>query len=133
MRGVLFDTSIWIEYFKANPAYFSSCQSLLDRRSVCTLDIIFGELVQEAKGKRELELLDIVYQNTAKIKDANLGYHAGLFSQKYQLINQGIGLIDSVIILACLENRLQLWSLDKKIHRFLEESYSVYVFDPKGS
>ncbi|HCD89827.1 MAG TPA: PIN domain protein, partial [Algoriphagus sp.] len=27
--GVIFDTSIWIEYFKANPSYFSSCQSLL--------------------------------------------------------------------------------------------------------
>lgn len=130
--GVIFDTSIWIEYFKANPAYFSSCQSLLDRRSVWTLDIIFGELVQGAKGKRELEMLDIFYQNTPKIKDANLGYHAGLFSQKYQLLNQGIGLIDTVIILACLENGLQLWSLDKKINRFLEESFSIHLFDPKG-
>lgn len=129
---VLFDTSIWIEYFKANPAYFSNCQSLLDRRSVWTLDIIFGELVQGAKGKRELEILDIFYQNTPKIKDPNLEYHAGLFSQKYQLLNQGIGLIDSVIILACLENGLQLWSLDKKINRFLEESFSIYLFDPKG-
>ncbi|GMQ28153.1 PIN domain-containing protein [Algoriphagus confluentis] len=130
--GVIFDTSIWIEYFKANPAYFSSCQSLLDRRSVCTLDIIFGELVQGAKGKRELEMLDLFYQNTPKIKDANLGYHAGLLSQKYQLLNQGIGLIDSVIILACLENGLQLWSLEKKINRFLEESFSIHLFDPKG-
>ena len=116
-----------------NPAYFSSCQSLLDRRSVWTLDIIFGELVQGAKGKRELEILDIVYQNTPKIKDANLGYHAGLFSQKYQLLNQGIGLIDSVIILACMENGLQLWSLDKKINRFLEEYYSAHVFAHPGS
>lgn len=130
--GVIFDTSIWIEYFKANPAYFSSCQSLLDRRSVCTLDIIFGELVQGAKGKRELEMLDIFYQNTPKIKDANLGYHAGLFFQKFQLLNQGIGLIDTVIILACLENGLRLWSLDKKINRFLEESFSIHLFDPKG-
>ena len=130
--GVIFDTSIWIEYFKANPAYFSSCQSLLDRRSVWTLDIIFGELVQGAKGKRELEMLDIFYQNTPKIKDANLRYHAGLFSQKYQLLNQGIGLIDTVIILACLENGLRLWSLDKKINRFLEESFSINLFDPKG-
>lgn len=130
--GVIFDTSIWIEYFKANPAYFSSCQSLLDRRSVWTLDIIFGELVQGAKGKRELEMLDIFYQNTPKIKDANLGYPAGLFSQKYQLLNQGIGLIDTVIILACLKNGLRLWSLDKKINRFLEEFFSIHVFDHRG-
>ncbi|GMQ26292.1 PIN domain-containing protein [Algoriphagus sp. oki45] len=130
--GVLFDTSIWIEYFKANPDYFPTCQRLLDKRSVWTLDIIFGELVQGAKRRRELEILDIFYQNTPKIKDSNLGYHAGLFSQKYQLLNQGIGLIDSVIVLACLENGLQLWSLDKKINRFLEESFSIYLFDPKG-
>ncbi|HAH37492.1 MAG TPA: PIN domain protein [Algoriphagus sp.] len=131
--GVIFDTSIWIEYFKANPSYFSSCQSLLDQRSVWTLNIIFGELVQGARGKREMEILDIFYQNTPKIKDSNLGYHAGLFSQKYKLLNQGIGLIDTVIILACLENGLQLWSLDKKINRFLEEYYSAHVFAHPGS
>lgn len=117
--GVIFDTSIWIEYFKANPAYFSSCQSLLDQRYVWTLDIIFGELVQGARGKRELEILDIFYQNTPKINATNLCYHAGLFSQKYQLLNRGIGLIDSLIILASLENGLQLWSLDKKVNSFM--------------
>jgi predicted nucleic acid-binding protein len=126
--GVLFDTSIWIEYFKANSTYFSNCQSLLDRRSVWTLEIIFGELVQGAKAKRELELLDVFYKNIPKINSRNLAYHAGLLSQKHQLLNLGIGLIDSIIILACLENGLQLWSLDKKVNRFLETNYPIHRY-----
>lgn len=126
--GVLFDTSIWIEYFKANPVYFPACQTLLDKRSVWTLDIIFGDLVQGAKGKRELELLDIIFQNTPKIQSPDLPYHAGLLSQKHQLLNQGIGLIDSIIMLGCLENGLKLWTLDKKIIRFMEEQYSAHIY-----
>lgn len=126
--GVLFDTSVWIEYFKANSIYFPTCQRLLEKRSVWTLDIIFGELVQGAKGKRELEVLDIFFQNTPKIQSYDIAYHAGLLSQKHQLLNQGIGLIDSMILLACLENGLKLWTLDKKIIRFMEEHYSAHLY-----
>ncbi|KPQ16192.1 MAG: toxin-antitoxin system COG1487 family toxin component [Algoriphagus marincola HL-49] len=128
MRGVLFDTSIWIEYFKANPVNFPTCQRLLDERSVWTLDIIFGELVQGAKGKRELEVLDIFYQNTPTIQSSDLPYHAGLLAQKHKLLNQGIGLIDSMIILACLENGLKLWTMDKKIIRFLKADFSSFLY-----
>ena len=126
--GIVLDTSIWIEYFKANPKYFSPCQKLLDHRQVWTLDIIYGELVQGTKGKRELEFLDTFYQNLPKINVQNLGYHAGLFSQKHQLLNLGISLIDSIIILTCLENGLKLWSLDKKINRFLEDNYPLFIY-----
>jgi hypothetical protein len=128
MRGVLFDTSIWIEYFKANPSFFTSCQRLLDKRFVWTLEVIFGELVQGAKGKRELEMLAIFYQNTPKINSFDLPYHAGILSQRHQLLNQGIGLIDSMIILASLENDLKFWTLDKKIIRFLEENYPAHLY-----
>jgi hypothetical protein len=31
-------------------------------------------------------------------------------------------------MLACLENGLKLWTLDKKITRFLEERYPAHVF-----
>jgi predicted nucleic acid-binding protein len=126
--GIIFDTSIWIEYFKANPDYFPTCQRLLDKRSVWTLDIIFGELTQGAMGKRELDILDIFYQNTLKIQSSDFAYHAGLLAQKHQLLNQGIVLIDSMIILAGLETGFQIWTLDKKIIRFLEERYPAHVF-----
>lgn len=129
MKGVLIDTSVWIEYFKANPAYFQTCQDLMDQRLIWTLDIIFAELLQGAKGKRELEFLETYYQNLPKIESKDLVYRSGLFSQKHQLISQGIGLVDSTIILAGLEENLQVWTLDKKISRFLTEKYPMHQFE----
>jgi predicted nucleic acid-binding protein len=131
MNGVLLDTSVWIEYFKTNPAYFKTCQYLMDQRMIWTLDIIFAELIQGAKGNRKLEFLDTYYQNLPKIDSKDLVYQSGIFSNKHQLISQGIGLIDSIIIFACLEENLQIWTLDKKISRFLNEKYPKHQFEEK--
>lgn len=119
MNEVIFDTSIWIEYFKGNPEYFEACQELLDSGSVYTLEVIFAELMQGAKGKRELDLITLFYQNLPKLDAPDQIFQAGVFSQKNQLLNQGIGLIDSMIIFAAIQNRKKIWTLDKKIKAFL--------------
>lgn len=98
----------------------------MDKRVIWTVDIIFAELLQGAEGRRELEFLDIYYQNLPKFESKDLVYRSGIFSQKYQLISQGIGLINSIIILAGLEKTLQIWILDKKIIRFLAENIQSY-------
>ncbi len=130
MNGVIFDTSIWIEYFKANPAFFNSCQELLDQRIVLTLDLIFAELVQGAKGEREITILKNYHELLPRIADPGLKFEAGIFSQKNNLINQGIGLIDTIIIFAGLKNQCKIWTLDKKIIRFLEAEYPSYTYLP---
>lgn len=119
MNEVIFDTSIWIEYFKGNPAYFEPCQQLLDSGSVYTLEVIFAELIQGAKGRRELDLIELYYRNLPKLDAPNQIFEAGIFSQKNQLLNKGIGLIDSMIIFAAVQNRKKIWTLDKKIKAFL--------------
>lgn len=129
MNGVIFDTSIWIEYFKANPFFFNSCQELLDQRTVITLDLIFAELVQGAKGEREIKILKEYHKSLPRIEDDGLIFEAGIFSQKHKLINQGIGLIDTIIIFAGLKNQCKIWTLDKKIIRFLDAEYSSYRFE----
>ena len=129
MKGVLLDTSVWIEYFKTNPAYFKTCQHLMDQRLIWTLDIIFAELIQGAKGKRELEFLETYYQNLPKIDSKDLVYQSGIFSHKHQLISQGIGLIDSIIIFASLQKNIQIWTLDKKISRFLTKKFPKHQFE----
>lgn len=128
MNGVIFDTSIWIEYFKANPVFFYSCQDLIDKRLVLTLDFIFAELVQGAKGERELRILKEYYERIPKIEQPNLVFTAGVFSQKNKLISQGIGLIDAIILVAGIKNQCKIWTLDKKILRFLETEYPSYSF-----
>lgn len=119
MNGVIFDTSIWIEYFKGNPEYFETCQQLLDSGSVCTLEVIFAELMQGAKGKRELDMIRLFYQNLHKLDAPDQIFEAGVFSQKNQLLRKGISLIDSIIIFAALQNRKKIWTLDKKVNTFL--------------
>lgn len=116
---VIFDTSVWIEYFKGNPEYFEPCQKLLESGSVYSLEVIFAELIQGAKGKRELEMIELFYRNTSKLDTPDLIFEAGFFSQKNQLLNKGIGLIDSIIIFAAIQNRKKIWTLDKKINGFL--------------
>ncbi len=128
MNGVIFDTSIWIEYFKANPTFFNPCQELLDKRIVLTLDLIFAELVQGAKGEREITILKNYHELLPRIEDPGLIFEAGIFSQKNKLINQGIGLIDTIIIFAGLKNQCKIWTLDKKIIRFLEAEHSSYFY-----
>ncbi len=128
MNKLIFDTSIWIEYFKVNPIYFSPCQKLLDDRSVFILEIIFAELIQGAKSKREIELISGYYENLPKLDQDGLIFEAGLFSQKEKLISRGIGLIDAIIISAAQKNRLKVWTLDKKIIRFLGAD-QIYAAD----
>ena len=128
MNGVIFDTSIWIEYFKANPVFFHSGQELIDRRLVLTLDFIFAELVQGAKGEREIRILKEYYEQIPKIEQPNLVFNAGVFSQKNNLINQGIGLIDAIILVAGIKNQCKIWTLDKKILRFLDNEYPSHNY-----
>ena len=119
MSEVIFDTSIWIEYFKGNPEYFETCQQLLDSGSVYTLEIIFAELMQGAKGKRELEMIRLYYKNLPKLDAPDQIFEAGVFSQKNQLLSKGIGLIDSMIIFTAQQNRKKIWTLDKKVLAYL--------------
>lgn len=119
MSDVIFDTSIWIEYFKGNPEYFKTCQELLDSGSVYTLEVIFAELMQGARGQRELDIIRLYYENLPRLDASDQIFEAGAFSQKNQLLNRGIGLIDSMIILTAIQNRKKIWTLDKKIKTFL--------------
>ncbi|ERM83709.1 hypothetical protein P872_02605 [Rhodonellum psychrophilum GCM71 = DSM 17998] len=44
MKGVVLDTSIWIEYLKGNTQYYSTCQELLENGRILCLELIFAEL-----------------------------------------------------------------------------------------
>jgi predicted nucleic acid-binding protein len=127
MNRIIFDTSVWIEYFKVNPEFFTTCQTLLEERSVYTLEIIFAELLQGAKGKRELGMISGYYENLPKLDHEGLIFEAGLYFQKENLISKGVGLIDSIIISAALKNKLRIWTLDKRIigHLDAENLFAV--------
>ncbi|MCH7402106.1 PIN domain-containing protein [Belliella kenyensis] len=119
MRGVVFDTSIWIEYLRGNPDVFLTCQELLEDNRVFGLELIFAELLQGAKGKREVETIIQLANLIPSLDEPYRIIESGLLSQKENLVNQGVGLIDVVIFHAVAKNELKLWTLDKKLRRVM--------------
>jgi predicted nucleic acid-binding protein len=117
MRGVVFDTSIWIEYLRCNPEFFLTCQELLEDNRVFGLELIFAELLQGAKGKREVETIIQLANLIPSLDEPYLIIESGLLSQKENLVNQGVGLIDALIFHAVAKNELKLWTLDNKLRK----------------
>lgn len=117
MKGVVFDTSVWIEFLKGNPEFFGTCQELLENDRVYGLELIFAELLQGAKGKREIEVILAYASLVPTLDEPFLIIEAGLMSQKNNFINDGVGLIDAVIVNAARKNELKLWTLDKKLRK----------------
>ena len=54
---IVVDTCIWIEFLKGKEPYFSNLSELLEQGQVLGLELIFAELMQGAKNKREREFI----------------------------------------------------------------------------
>jgi predicted nucleic acid-binding protein len=130
MNGVLIDTSVWIEYFRGNRNYIDPGLELIELGMAYSLEVVFAELAQGAKGKREMEVILTFFSNMKLLDSPGLIFKAGVYSKQNRLIEKGIGLIDAILIVCTIENDLKLWTLDKKILSFLE---SERVFHPKTS
>ncbi len=127
MKRVIIDTSVWIEFFKANQPYFDTCVELIDHSEIYSIELIFAELQQGAKGKREVDLLTDFFKQMRILDQPGLIYQTGIFSRDQKLLERGIGLIDAVIISAAIRYDLQVWTMDKKILGFLDEKNIFYV------
>ncbi|MEP0712188.1 PIN domain-containing protein [Algoriphagus sp.] len=121
MNRVIIDTSVWIEFFKANQPYFDTCVELIDHSEIYSLELIFAELQQGAKGKREFNLIADFFKQMRILNAPGLIYQAGIYSRDHKLLERGIGLIDAVVISTAIRYDLKVWTLDKKIRDFLEE------------
>ena len=117
MKSVVFDTSIWIEYLRGNPEFFDTCQTLLENGEVFGLELIFAELLQGARGKREVDLILTYFSLVTSLDEPFLIIESGLLSHKSNFIHHGVGLIDAIIVKAVQKNDLLLWTLDKKLRK----------------
>lgn len=121
--SLILDTSVWIEYFKGNDEYFEICQQLIEKGEVKTIELIFAELLQGAKNKRETDIIKSYFELIPKVEVDQLCILSGEYSQKEKLVSKGIGLIDACIITATIASGSKLWTLDKKIKVFLNSQY----------
>jgi predicted nucleic acid-binding protein len=118
---VILDTSVWIEFLKTNTPYFKSVDELLDRNEVTGLSFIFGELLQGAKNQHERRMINDFWNAIPKIDETGLFIRAGFESGRHKWIDKGIGLIDSAILIASIETRSFIWTLDNKLTRIVPE------------
>jgi len=115
---ILADTSVWISYLcRIDSELEEIFDFYLKKKHIYLVSAVFGELLQGAKNREELDMLRMLWANMPKAKENDLFIKAGLNSNKYKLLNQGVGLVDSYILAACIKNNLTLWTLDKKLQR----------------
>ncbi|HQO41097.1 MAG TPA: PIN domain-containing protein [Spirochaetota bacterium] len=118
---IILDTSVWIEFLKNNPEYYSKVKYLLGNQQVLAVECIFGELLQGAKNKREVEIISLYWESLPKVKTENGWIQAGIYSSVNKLTSKGVGIIDSYIITAARNNNARIWSLDKKLNSLLKK------------
>lgn len=120
---LIFDTSIWIEYFKGKDNYFDQCQYFIEKGEVFAIEIIFAELMQGAINKREVDIIKSYFEVLPQINISQLYIKACDFSRNEKLHSKGIGLIDAAIIKATIDSGSKLWTLDKKIVAYLASEF----------
>ena len=96
-------------------------EELLENREIIAVECVFGELLQGAKNKREIEIIMLYWENLPKGILNNGWIEAGIFSSKNKLLSKGIGIIDSFIIITARNHSAQIWSLDKKLNSLLQK------------
>lgn len=112
------DTSIWIEYLKGKEPLHSELQKAIERNSVIALPWIFGEILQGARDKEEISIIDSYWHALNKPPHelcTECWIAAGKESQKGKLHKRGIGLIDLAILSVAVSFKCKLWTLDKNL------------------
>ena len=116
---IIADTSIWINYLKGSNDVKQVFEQLLQRRKVLALSAVFGELLQGARNNREKKIITGFWINLPKMNEDDLFIQAGNISRENKLYAKGIGLIDSYILAAAIQEDISIWTLDKKLEKVI--------------
>ena len=117
---IILDTSVRTEFFK-KIQIFTTAKKVLEAKEVYGLECIFGELLQGAKNNRERDLIISYWRYLPRIDKKEIWIEAGKYSGENRLASKGIGLIDAVIIIAAFRSKSKIWTLDKKLKKFLNQ------------
>jgi predicted nucleic acid-binding protein len=118
---LILDTSVWIEFLKNNQTYFPTIRNLLESREILAVEVIFGELLQGTKNRKEKEIILDYWTYLPKEKYENIVVEAGIYSAENKLLASGVGLIDIIILMHALKSDSKIWTLDNKFLRIIPE------------
>ncbi len=119
---ILVDTSVWISFLrKDDPDLVDILRKYLNRDEVLGCSAVFGELLQGVRSKREKDVVYALWEALPAAVESQAFLKAGEISNRFNLLNKGVGLIDCYILSVALENQLTLWTLDKKLKQAYEQ------------
>ena len=76
------DTSVWIEFFKGKEPYSFMMSMYMEDRSLIAAEVVFAELLQGARNKKELEVIHRYWSYLPKSGMKNLLIEAGMESSR---------------------------------------------------
>ncbi|MCX8026263.1 MAG: PIN domain-containing protein [Thermodesulfovibrionales bacterium] len=128
MVKTLIDTSVWIEFFRKQEPYYSEVLRLLNEDKVCIAGIIVAELIQGAKGEKELAVIKSFISVFEYLQDTpKIWQKSGELS--FMLRQKGItvGLSDCHLAVLALENNVNIFSLDKHFE-VIKDTFNIDLY-----
>jgi predicted nucleic acid-binding protein len=115
MKGVLVDTSVWVEHFRQNN---KALVSLLGADLVMTHPLIVGEIACGSPPIRTYTLSNL--GNLRQAQQASIP-ETIKFIERERLFGLGCGLIDLLLLASTLMTPgVELWTLDKRLGALAE-------------
>ena len=121
---ILVDTSVWIDFFRRRKDLVSEFKVLLEAQKLLAYEPVFSELLFGIRNEREGKIIRSFWEVLPKVAfDSGSMLRAAELAGEDDFQSKGIGLMDALIIKACLENNYLLWTFDKRILSYLDSRY----------
>ncbi|MDF7816877.1 PIN domain-containing protein [Runella sp. MFBS21] len=118
---ILVDTSVWVGYFRKGENA-ESLEKLITLDLICTNEIILSELIPALQHRRQRELIQNL--NALPCVPYTIFWEGIRTLQVLNLTNgiNKVGLPDLMIAQHCLDQNLELWSLDKHFRLIAQQT-----------
>lgn len=121
---ILVDTSVWIDFFRRKKEFVTEFKLLLEAQKLMAFEPVFSELLFGVRNERENRVIRSFWEVLPKVEfGSGSMLKAAELASAEDFQNKGIGLMDALIIKACLDNNYLLWTLDRRIHSYLDSRY----------
>jgi predicted nucleic acid-binding protein len=115
MKGVLVDTSVWVDHFRQHNGVLTD---LLELDLVMAHPLILGEIACGSPPKRAQTLSDL--HALQQVRQASVREVMD-FIERERLFGSGCGIVDMLLLASALMTPgVELWTLDKRLHAMAE-------------
>lgn len=105
----LVDTSVWIDFFRNRKIQLAS---MLREKAVLTHEFVILELSAGSIPRRKQTLSDLKTLDRVNTIDIDTISH---FIEDRKLYSKGLSLVDIHLLASCLDSKVELFTLDKKL------------------